>query len=295
MRKTVISCAITGNLTKPESNPNLPWSPREIATASLEAANAGASIVHIHVREPDTGEPSMRLELYAEAVELIRQRNTELIINLTTGPGGRYQPSPDNPAVAGPRTNFLLPSKRMEHIVALKPDVCTLDLNTMVFGGEVVINTPENLEVMAEIAYDSGVTPELELFDSGDIQLALDLLGKGVIRAPAMINIVLGVKYGFPSTPETLSFAKSMLPPNSFWGAFGIGKQAFPTLAQSFLMGGHVRIGMEDTTYLARGVPTSGNAELVEKGRWIVEKLGGEIATSGETREMLGISNTRSP
>jgi uncharacterized protein (DUF849 family) len=287
MAKTMITCAVTGNLTKPEMNEALPISPQQVADSALEASEAGAAAVHIHVRHPDTGAPSMEVAHYREVVERIRAKNTALIINLTTGPGGRFQPGEEDPAVGGPRTNFLRPERRVEHVVALKPDVCTLDLNTMTFGQEVVINTPPNLRRMAAAIHESGAVPEIELFDSGDIQLLNDFLAEGVLRRPALVSLVLGVKYGFPATPAAMAFAKSMLPSDTIWTGFGIGRSAFPMVAQSFLLGGMVRIGMEDTVNVAKGQLASGNGELVEKARRIVELLGGEIMRAEEAREML--------
>ena len=287
-RRTILTCAVTGNLTRRDMNPKLPCTPEQIATDSLAAADAGAAIVHIHVRYPD-GRPSMELAHYRETVERIRARNTALIINLTCGPGGRFQPGEENPAIAGPRTNFLPPAKRVEHVVALKPDVCTLDLNTMTFGQEVVINIPPNVTKMAEMMYDVGVKPEIELFDSGDIQLAQDLFQKGVLKKPAMACLVHGVKYGFPATPDAMMFAKSMLPDQVDWTGFGIGRMAFPLLAQSWILGGNCRIGMEDTVHIAKGKLTSGNGELVDKARFIIEAMGGELASAEEARERLGL------
>jgi uncharacterized protein (DUF849 family) len=169
--KTILTCAVTGNLTRPDQNPVLPITPEEIAQSCLDAAAAGAAIVHIHVRHPD-GRPSIELAQYREVVQLIRAKNDALILNLTTGPGGRYHPSDDNPAVAGPRTNLLPLLQRVEHIVELRPEIATLDLNTMTFGNETVINTPRNVRIMADAIYECGVKPEIELFDSGDIELA---------------------------------------------------------------------------------------------------------------------------
>jgi 3-dehydrocarnitine:acetyl-CoA trimethylamine transferase len=286
-KRTILTCAITGSLTKPEMNPNLPITPAQIADSALEAAEAGAAIAHIHVRNPETGAPSMELSYYREVVERIRRKNTSVIINLTTGPGGRFQPSDDDPLKPGPRTNFVHPSKRVAHIEALKPDVATLDLNTMTFGGEAVINTPPNIRKMAAAINDSGSKPELELFDSGDIQLARDLIGEGLIKTPAMACLVLGVKYGFGASAETMLYAKSLLPDMVEWTGFGVGRSAFPMVAQAWLLGGNVRVGMEDTVHVAKGKLTSGNAELVEKARWIVETLGGEIAGADEARERL--------
>ena len=288
--KAILTCAVTGNLATRENHPGLPASPQEIADACLDAAEAGAAIAHIHVRDPDTAAPSMDLELYREAVRLIRAKNDALILNLTTGPGGRYVPSEADPAVAGPGTTLLPPQKRVEHIVALKPEICTLDFNTMNSGGQVVINTPRNVARMAEIINDAGVKPELELFDTGDIEMARDFLKAGTLRRPAMCSIVTGVKYGFPATPDALAFAARRLPDDAAWTGFGIGRMAFPMLVQSWLLGGHVRIGMEDTSYIARGKLTAGNGELTERARDLLEKLGGEVASPDEARNLLGLA-----
>lgn len=287
--KTIITVAVTGNQASRENHPGLPATPEEIATACLDAADAGAAIAHIHVRDPVTAAPSMELALYREVVERIRARNSALILNLTTGPGGRYHPSEDNPAVAGPRTNLLMPEARVEHVVALRPEICTLDLNTMTFGREVVINMPWSVRRMAEMMHDAGVKPELELFDTGDISLARDLLAEGALHSPPMVSLVTGIKYGLPSTPDVLATAVRLLPADAVWTGFGVGRMAFPMLAQAYLLGGHVRIGMEDTSYIARGRLCRDNAELVAQGRDIIEKLGGDIATAGEARRMLGL------
>jgi uncharacterized protein (DUF849 family) len=286
--KTILTCAVTGNLTRPDQNPALPITPEEIAQSCLDAAAAGAAIVHIHVRHPD-GRPSMELAHYRDVVQLIRAKNQALILNLTTGPEGRYHPSDHNPAVAGPRTNLLPPLQRVEHIVELRPEVATLDLNTMTFGNEAVINTPRNVRIMAEAVYDCGVKPEIELFDSGDIELARDMFADGSLRTPAMASLVLGVSYGCPANTEAMLYARNRLPADVAWTGFGVGRAAFPMLAQAYILGGHVRVGMEDTVYVDRGRLTSGNAELVEKACWLIAKLGGKLATSDEARSMVGL------
>src|SRR6201984_1181931 len=169
--KVIITCAVTGNLTTPEQTPHLPITPQQIADACLGAADAGAAIVHIHVRDPITGRPSMLLDLYAEVMQRIRARNSDLILNITTGPGGRFVPSADDPKLAAEGTTLMLPEKRVEHIAGLRPDICTLDLNTMNSGREVVINTRPNVRRMAKVIAEAGVKPEIELFDSGELAL----------------------------------------------------------------------------------------------------------------------------
>jgi uncharacterized protein (DUF849 family) len=287
--KVILTCAVTGGLTRPDMNANLPITPEQIASACLQAAEAGAAIVHIHVRDPKTGLQTMELAKYREVVSLIRAKNNALIINLTTGPGGRYQPGDPNPLEPGPKTNLVPATRRVEHIVALKPDVATLDLNTMVFGGEVVINSPAVIRKMAAAMYDSGVMPELEFFDSGDIAMAHDLIAEGALKTPSLCCLVLGVKYGFTPTAETMLYARQRLPAGLHWTGFGIGRSAFPMLAQAYIMGGNVRIGMEDTVHVSKGKLTSGNAQLVEKARWIVENLGGALMSSDEARGVLGL------
>jgi uncharacterized protein (DUF849 family) len=287
--KVIITCAVTGNLTTPEQTPHLPITPEQIAEACLGAADAGAAIVHIHVRDPLTGRPSMLLDHYVDVVQRIRARNPKLILNITTGPGGRFVPSQNNPKVAAEGTTLMVPEKRVEHIAALQPDICTLDLNTMNSGREVVINTPGNVRRMAKVITEVGVKPEIELFDSGDIALMRDLLVDGTLQGPVLCSFVMGVRYGFQPSPETVLYARDLLPHDSEFTAIGIGKAAFTTVAQSYLAGGHVRVGLEDSVYLSRGRFAASNAEMVAKARRIVEDLGGAIATVEEARGIVGL------
>lgn len=287
--RIVITCAVTGNLTTREQHPGLPCSPRQVAESALEAARAGAAIAHIHVRDPESGRPSMELDHYREVVERIREADEDLILNLTTGPGGRFVPSPDDPRIAAPGTTLLPPEARVDHLPALRPDICTLDLNTMNSGQDVVINTPANVRRMIKVITEAGVKPEIELFDSGDIALCNDLVKEGSLATPLMCSFVLGVKYGFQPSPETVVYARNLLPPGTLFTAFGIGRHSFPMAAQSLLAGGHVRVGLEDAVYIERGVLAPSNAALVEKARGIVEALGGTVATAAEARTTLGL------
>lgn len=289
MTKTFLTCAVTGNITQPSMTPHLPVTPEHIARDCLEAAAAGAAAVHIHVRDPATGKPSMEVELYRDVVDRIRREHRELIINLTTGPGGRYVPSDDNPRIAAASSTLLPPLERVRHVQLLKPDVCSLDLNTMNSGPDVVMNTPRNVRIMATAMREAGVTPELEIFDSGDMHLALDLIKDGTLQGPGLWTFVTGVKYGFSYSPETLVYARSLLPAGAVWSAFGIGRHEFPCVAMAWLAGGHIRVGMEDNIYLEKGVLAKSNAELVAKARRIVLDLGGALATPGEARAMLNL------
>ena len=288
-RPTLLTCAVTGNLTKPEQTPYLPVTPEQIADECLAAAEAGAAVVHIHVRDPATGRPSMDVDHYRDVVDRIRRRHRSLVINLTTGPGGRYVPSEDDPKIYAAGTTLLPPEKRVEHIALIRPDICSLDLNTMNSGPDVVINTPRNVRRMAAVMRASGVKPELEIFDSGDLHLARDLIQDGTLDGPGMWTFVLGVKYGFAATPETLLYARNLLPAGAIWAAFGIGRAEFPIVAQSWLFGGHIRVGLEDNIYLEKGVLAKGNAELVAKAAELLRQLGGRLASVDQAREMLNL------
>lgn len=288
-RPTILTVAVTGNLTTVAQNPALPSTPKQIAQASIDAARAGAAVSHIHVRYPD-GRPSMEIEHYRETVNRIRDSGCDILINLTTGPGQRFIPSRDDPKVAAPGTTLTSPERRVEHVIELRPDLCSLDLNTMWSGSSVVINAPWSVATMAKLVVAAGVKPELEVFDSGDIHLANQLLAEGVLPQPPLFQIVTGISYGFAATAHSLLYARGLLPENAQWASFGIGRMAFPMLAQSWILGGHVRIGMEDTVRLSKGVLAPDNAALVEKAARIIADLGGTLATPKEARSMLGLA-----
>lgn len=285
---TILTCAVTGNITTLQQNPHLPCTPEQIAKACIDAARAGAAVVHVHVRHPD-GRPSMEMSHYREVVERVRASEQDVVLNLTTGPGGRFIPSEEEPRVAAPGTSLMRPERRVEHVEALRPEICTLDFNTMYSGDSVVINTPRNLAIMAERIQAAGVVPELEVFDTGDIQLANAFLADGKLASPPLFQIVLGIRYGAIATPETMIYMRSLLPQNAQWAAFGIGRWEYPMLLQSLLLGGHVRVGLEDNIYLERGVLAVNNAVLVEKAVRLLRELGTRIATPSEARDMLGL------
>ncbi len=288
MRDVILTCAVTGSLTRPEQTPHLPITPEQIADSALEAAEAGASIAHIHVRNSD-GSPSMALEHYREVIQRIRSENSDLILNITTGPGQRYRPDPKDPKIAAPGTTLVPPLARVEHIQDIKPAVCTLDLHTMNAGDEVVMNTPTTTRVMAESILDVGTKPEFEIFNAGDLVMANELISSLPFPQPYMFSFVLGVKYGWPASVESVQLGLSLLPEGAVWTGFGIGRWAFPTLAQSILLGGHARIGFEDTTYLERGVQAVSNAELCAKASRIIKDLGFNVASAASTRAQLGL------
>jgi uncharacterized protein (DUF849 family) len=289
-RKVMISCAVTGSADSPKRNPAVPVSPAQIAQSCIDAAKAGAAIVHIHVRDPQTTRLSMDGALYREVVERIRNSGSEVLINLTTGPGARFVPDAENPAMPGPSTNLSRPEVRVRHVVELRPEICSLDMGSMNMGGRVFINTPEHLETMALAIHDAGVLPELEVFETGHLLLAKRMIETGHIKAPGMFQICLGIAWGQPATPEAMTYMRNLLPPGSPWFAFGISLHQFPMVAQSVLLGGHVRVGLEDNLYLEKGKLAPSNAALVEKAARIIDVLGDHVATPAEAREILGIT-----
>jgi uncharacterized protein (DUF849 family) len=263
--------------------------PAQIAQSAIDAAKAGAAIVHIHVRDPKTTRPSMELSLYSEVVERIRGSGTDVLINLTTGPGARFVPGEDDPQKPGPGTTIKTPAERVRHVVKLKPDICSLDMGSMNMGPHVFVNTPPHLEAMAIAIRDAGVLPELEVFETGHLLLAKRLIETGHVKAPGMFQICLGISWAQPATSEAMSYMRSLLPPSSPWFAFGISLHQFPMVAQAVLLGGHPRVGLEDNLYLEKGKLAPSNAALVEKAARIIEILGDIVATPADARAMLGL------
>ena len=289
-QKTIITCAVTGAGAYTQKMKAVPITPAQIAAECLAAASAGAAVCHIHVRDLDHGGTSMEIDLYREVVERLRDSGTDLVLNLTTGAGARYIPSVEDPLKPGPGSTLASPEIRVRHVVALKPEICSLDIATMNFGAHSILNTPDHLRRMGAAIRDAGVKPELEVFDIGHIDLAIRLIAEGVLAEPPFFQICLGVPGGSPATPEALLALKQFLPRDAVWGGFGIGPSSFPMVAQCVLAGGHVRVGLEDNLYMSRGVLASGNAQLVERAAHIVEILGGEIASPSEARAILGLS-----
>ncbi|MDB5461351.1 MAG: 3-keto-5-aminohexanoate cleavage protein [Caulobacteraceae bacterium] len=290
--KTIITCAVTGAGAYTEKMTAVPITPAQIAAECLAAASAGAAVCHIHVRDLETGGTSMELTHYREVVRLIRDSGSNLVLNLTTGVGARYIPSEEDPLRGGPGSTLSSPEVRVQHVVELKPDICSLDIATMNFGAHAILNTPDHLRKMAVAARTAGAKPELEVFDVGQIDLARRLIAEGVIDEPPFFQICLGVPGGAPATAQAMFSLRQFLPEGAHWGGFGIGAASFPMVAQCVLLGGHVRVGLEDNLYLSRGVLAPGNAALVERAVSIVELLGGAIASPDEAREILGLRQT---
>jgi uncharacterized protein (DUF849 family) len=290
MNPTIITCAVTGAATTVEQTPYLPVTPEQIATSALEAAEAGAAIVHIHVRDPKTGKMSIELDLYEDTVDRIKKYNQDVLINLTTGPGAHYVPDPDNMAQGTPRSMMLDAKTRVQHVLKIQPDLCSMDFNVMHHATDVVrINYKPVVKEMLKLVQQAGTKPELEIFDSGDFRIAQEFVDEGVIVDKPFWQFAMGVKYGWPANTQALTFAHSQLRPNSVWSAFGIGRDEMPMLAQTHILGGHVRVGLEDNIYTSRGVLAKSNSELVKMGVDIIQLLGGTVATPSKARSILEI------
>lgn len=289
MANVILTCAVTGGDDVASRYPQLPVTPEQIANAAIEAARAGAAIAHIHVRDPQTGKPSMELDLYREVVDRIRGSDTDLVINLTTGPGGRFVPKLDERNGFEVGSNVRPPVERVRHVVELKPEVCSLDMGSLNFGRGALINTPSQIEIIAEAIREAGVKPELEIFESGHLALAMKMINDQVVPKDAFFQFAMGIPWGAPATAQMLSYFLGAMPHASQWSAFGIGRNEFAMVAQSYLMGGHVRVGLEDNFYLEKGVEAKSNADLVEKAVRILGLLGAEPATPAEARILLGL------
>ena len=262
--KVVLTVSVTGSIGDRSANPALPVTPKEIAESAVEAGKAGAAVAHIHVRDAQTGKPSMEMALYEETVRRIRD-HSDIILNLTTGAGARFIPAEDDPSHPGPGTTLTSPQRRIEHVLALRPEICSLDVGSMDFGPHLFVNYLPHVEWMAEQIGAAGVKPELEVFDMGHIEKAKHLIRTGKIKNPLLFQLCTGVRWGISATPESMIAMKSLLPPDALWTGFGIGATAFPMVALAAILGGHVRIGFEDSLFIEKGKLASSNRQLAEK------------------------------
>ena len=288
----ILTCAVTGAGGTAGKHPELPITPEQIATAALEAARAGAAVVHLHVRDPATGKGSRELAYYRELVDRIRDDATDVILNLTTGMGSTWVVDDANLEAPGTGTDFVSPEERVEHVQALKPEICSLDCGTMNFGAGNVfeINIPDHVRRMAKVIRDSGVKAELEIFDLGQILLANQLVEEGLVLGKPLYQFCLGIPGGAPATTAALQGLLNHLPPNADWTAFGISRMEMPMVAQAILLGGHCRVGLEDNLYLSRGQLAS-NAELVRRAVEIIERLGARVLSAAEARARLDLAS----
>ena len=288
-RPVIISCALTGGGDTTGLSPHIPVTPEQIANEALAARAAGAAIVHIHVRDPETGKPSREASLYGEVVRRIRAANSDVLINLTTGAGGRYTPDEEDPnrnSIVGGMSG---PEERVAHVLELRPDICSLDIGTMNFSSYAFLNLPNHVERMAKAIREAGVKPELEVFDLGHAAFARHLCERGVFSDPPWFQLCLGIPWGAPASTESMQALKSLIPAGGLWSAFGISRHQFPMVAQAVLLGGHVRVGLEDNLYLSKGKLSPGNAPMVERAARLVRELDAEVATPAQARELLRI------
>ena len=290
-REVIISCAITGAGDTTGKHAGVPVTPREIADSAIEAAKAGAAIAHCHVRDPKTGQGSRNPDLYREVVERIRESSTDVIINLTAGMGGDlYIGSGERPLNFGHETDLVGPLERLIHVEELMPEICTLDCGSLNFGdGSLVyVSTPDMLRAGAARIQALGVKPELEVFDSGQLWFVNQMVDEGLLDAPPLIQLCLGIPWGAPANTTSMKSMVDQLPAGANWASFGIGPTQMPMVAQAVLLGGHVRVGLEDNLYLERGVLAT-NGQLVERAKQIIELMGATTVTPAEARTELGL------
>lgn len=295
----IISCAVTGSGDTTGINPAVPVTPQEIADQAIDAYNAGAAIVHIHARDPETGKQTLdyelNLRLLNEIFDILQKKSCPVVINLSTGWGARIHFDQDRPDQQLPERAMFSPQQRVQHVLDCRPDICSLDVATMNFGAQPFINTPAMLSQMAALIESVGVKPELEVFDLGHIELAKHLMKQGVLNDPhPLFQLCLGVPWGAGATPEVMLFLRDLLPPNALWSAFGLARQEFPMVAAAAMSGGNVRVGLEDNLYLSRNQLAPNNAALVEKAVKIIELIGERIATADEARQILGLGTKES-
>ena len=291
-KEVIITCAVTG-AGNFGSHPAFPKTPEEIANAAIEAAEAGAAIAHIHVRDPETGAASRELALYREVVERIRASDSDLVINITAGMGGDFVPDKENPAIGTVGTDMAKAAERVTHIEELLPEICTLDCGSINFGDDYVyISTPPMLREMAERIKAIGVKPELEVFEMGHLSFALQMLKEGLLEAPPLFQLCLGIPWGAPANTAAMKALVDMLPTDCHWAGFGIGRTQMPMVAQAALLGGNVRVGLEDNIYLDKGVYAS-NGQLVERACTLIEAMGTTVASPSRAREILGLRGSQ--
>ncbi len=284
----IVSCAVTGSGDTVGKHPDIPVTPEQIADAAISAARAGAAIAHIHVREPDTGRPSRRVELYEEVVDRIRASDTDVVINLTAGMGGDYVPDRDDPTRGVEGTDLVNARERLAHVEAIRPEICSLDCGSLNFGDSLYISTPAMLREMAARIQELGVKPELEVFEMGHLRFANRLLEEGLVDEPPLYQICLGIPWAAPADPDTMRIMRDQLPAGANWAAFGIGRAQMPMVAQAAILGGNARVGLEDNLYLDKGVYAT-NAQLTERACQIIRLLGGRTLTPAEARDKLGL------
>jgi uncharacterized protein (DUF849 family) len=288
----VITCAVTGAGDTVGKHPAIPVTPRQIADAAIEAAKAGAAVAHLHVRDPKTGKAARDPALYREAVGYIRASGVDVVINLTAGMGGDFFFDSANPRTAGPKSDMANGAERVVHVEELRPEICTLDCGSLNFGDGAFLATADVLREMAKRIQAVGVKPEIEAFELGHIWLAKQLIKEGLIDDPPLFQLCLGIPWGAEATTDALLSMRNHLPDGANWAGFAIGRLQMAFVAQAALLGGHVRVGLEDNIWLDKGVPAS-NGQLVTRAREILERMGARVLTPAEAREKLGLTKQK--
>ena len=294
-RNVIVSCAVTGSGASVDKHPAIPVTPKEIAAAAIEAAKAGAAIAHIHVREPDSGKSSRRIELYREVVSRIRESNVDVIINLTTGMGGDLFLGPDEePMNFSDNTDCVGMMERIKHVEELLPEICSLDCGSFNYaeGDYVYISTPNMLEQGARRLQEIGVKPELEVFELGHISFTKHLIAQGLLDDPPLFQVCLGIRWAAEANTASFKTMVDALPDGCNWAGFGTSAMEMPMVAQAVLLGGNIRVGLEDNLYLEKGVFAS-NGQLVERACNIVQLMGCSIQTPSEARQTLGLKRPK--
>ncbi len=287
----IITCAVTGAGDTASRSDKVPVTPRQIADAAIEAAHAGAAVAHVHVRDPETGKGSRDPDLFEETVNLIRQDGVDVILNLTAGMGGDLNLDDDNPSRPGPGSDIVGPVERLQHVERLRPEICSLDCGTINFGdgNETYVNPASWCRTMASRIREMGVKPEIEVFDLGQVRLACAMYDEGLIVDPPLFQVCLGIPWGAGADTRSMMTMADCLPRGANWAGFGISRMQMPMVAQAMLLGGNVRVGLEDNLYLERGVLAS-NGQLVEKAAGLIEMMGGRIVGAPEARRKLGLA-----
>ena len=291
----ILTCAVTGAGETTKKSPHVPVTPEEIAASAIDAAKAGASIVHVHVRDPETGKGSRDPKLFKNVVTRIRESDTDVVINLTAGMGGDWVPDSHNLSMPGIGTDMIGPEERLQHVEQCLPEICSLDCGTLNFGNDnsIYIATPPILRKMAQLTQKWGVKPELEVFELGHIRFATQMITEGIIDKPPMFQICLGIPWGADQSVDTMKVMKDHLPPGASWAGFGISKMQIPMAAAAVTLGGNVRVGLEDNIFLEKGVLAT-NAQLVEKAIELIHLMGAKVLSPAQTREKLNL-NQMSP
>ena len=291
-REVFITCAVTGSGGTQDMSPHVPRSPEQIATAAIDAAKAGAAVVHCHVRDPATGKPSRDPALYREVTERIRDADTDVILNLTAGMGGDLVFDGTEAMHRMSQTSDMAgAAERVQHVIDCRPEICTLDCGTMNFAEAdyVMVNTPGMLRDMATRMVASGVRIEIEAFDTGHLWFAKQLVAEGIIPDPVLVQLCMGVPWGAPDDLNTFLAMVNNVPPHWHWSAFALGRNEMPYVAAAVLAGGNVRVGLEDNLYLSKGVLAT-NAQLVEKATTIIENMGARVNGPDAVRDRLHLT-----